>query len=108
MVSHAPLFLLLLIGKLSLHISKRNLVSASDQLGHRFRLTGPSVGLFSLLSPVLVEDAAEGDVLRRDVAGINCRAFVLKSGYCGFCIPPHEIGKVLAEELRDLMRPEEL
>ena len=31
MVSHAPLFLLLLIGKLSLHISKRNLVSASDQ-----------------------------------------------------------------------------
>ena len=88
MVSHAPLFLLLLIGKLSLHISRRNLVSASDQLGHRFRLTDPSVGLFSLLLPVLVEDAAEGDVLRRDVAGINCRVFVLKSGYCGFCITP--------------------
>ena len=65
MVSHAPLFLLLLIGKLSLHISKINLVSASDQLGHRFRLTYPSVGLFSLLSWVLVEDAAEDDVLRR-------------------------------------------
>ena len=46
-------------------------------------------------------------MLRRDVAGINCRAFVLKSRYCGFCIPPPEIGKVLAEELRDLMRPEE-
>ena len=65
MVSHAPLFLLLLIGKLSLHISKRNLVSASGQLGHRFRLTYPSVELFSLLSRVLVEDAAEDDVLRR-------------------------------------------
>ena len=65
------------MGKLSLHISKRNLVSASDQLGHRFRLTDPSVGLFSLPSPVLVEDAAKDDVLRRDVAGINCRAFVL-------------------------------
>ena len=38
--------------------------------------------------PGLVEDAGEDDVLRRDVAGINCRAFVLKSGYCGFCIPP--------------------
>ena len=47
-----------------------------------------SVGLFSLLSPVLVEDAGEDDLLRRDVTGINCRAFVLKSGYCGFCIPP--------------------
>ena len=77
MVSHAPLFLLLLIGKLSLHISKRNLVSVSGQLGHRFRLTDPLVGLFSLLSPVLVQDAAKDDVLQRDVAGINCRAFVL-------------------------------
>ena len=72
-------------------ISKRNLVSASDQLGHRFRLTDPSAGLFSLLSPVLMKDVgkdAEDDVLRRDAAGINCRAFVLKRGYCGFCMPP--------------------
>lgn len=80
MVSHAPLFLFLLIGKLSLHISKRNLVSASDQLGHRFRLTDPSVGLFSLLLPLLVEDAGVDDVLRRDAADINCTAFLLKSG----------------------------
>ena len=90
MVSQAPLFLLLLIGKLSLYISKRNLVSASEQLGHQFRLTDPSVGLFSLLSPVLVEDPgedAEDDVLWRDAAGINCRAFALKSGYCGSCMP---------------------
>lgn len=105
LASHTPLFLLLLIGKLSFHISKRNLVSASDQLGHRFQLTDPLVGLFLLLLLVLVEDAgedAEEDVLRRDVAGINCRVFVLKSGYC------REISKVLAEEMRDLIRPEEL
>lgn len=91
LASHTPLFLLLLIGKLSFHISKRNLVSASDQLGHRFQLTDPLVGLFSLLLLVLVEDAgedAEEDVLRRDVAGINCRVFVLKSGCCGCCMPP--------------------
>ena len=89
MVSHVPLFLLLLIGKLSLHIYKRNLVSVSDQLGHRFRLTDPSVRLFSLLSLALVEDAGEDDVLRRDVAGINCTAFVPKSGYIHtYRIPP--------------------
>ena len=42
--------------------------------------------MFSLFSPVLVEDAEEY-VLRRDVGCINCRAFVLKSGSCGFCTP---------------------
>ena len=69
MMSHAALFLLPLIGKLSLHICKRKFVSASDQLEHRFRLTGPLVGLLSLLSPVHW----------RDAAGINYRAIVFKT-----------------------------
>ena len=48
-------------------------ISASDQVEHRFRFTGPSAGLFLLLSPEVVEDAGDDDVLRRDAAGIKCR-----------------------------------
>lgn len=99
-VSHAPLFLLLPTGKL-FHISKRNLVSASDQVGQGFSLTGPPVRMFFL---VLMEDEGEDDVLQRDVAGVNCRAFgTASSAWCH-----HEISKVLVQELRELMRPEEL
>ena len=108
MVSHAPLFLLLLKGKLSLHISKRNLVSTSDRIGHRFRSIDASVGLFSLLSPVLVEDAGEDDLLRRDVTGINVEHLCSKAGTAGSAYHHHEIARVLAEELIDLLRPEEM
>ena len=94
MASHAPLFLRLLIGligKFSLHISRRNLVSASDQFGHRFLIADPSLGLFSLLLLALEEDAGEGpgegDVPSEDAAGINCRVAGLKCWYCGFCKP---------------------
>ena len=51
---------------------KKNIVSASDQLGQGFKSRGPPVKLFL---PVLMEDGSEDtkdDVLWRDVTSINC------------------------------------
>ena len=60
--SHTVLFLFLLIGKLSLHNSSQQLVSASVQLEPRFLFVAPGCGfssfvvfLLSLLATELVE-----------------------------------------------------
>ena len=60
-----------------------------------------------------MEDAvsdAEDDVLRRDAAGLNCSLEHLcsKARAGGSACRYREVSKVLTEELRDLMRPEEL
>ena len=49
-------------------------------------------------------------MLRRDAAGLNCSLEHLcsKARAGGSACRHREVSKVLAEELRDLMRPEEL